>query len=114
MSVKPLAGPSITYISVPITSTIISTDRQEHADLAAAGGQRLDQRLVFGDVGGQLEDPEDPQQPQDPHVDQHIQARNEQRQVRRQQGHQVDDAEEAAHVAHLVRHRGQPRQVFDA
>ena len=43
---------------------------QEHQDLAPARHQGAAQRLVFGHVGGELEDTEDAQQTQDAHIHQ--------------------------------------------
>ena len=75
MLVKPCSGPSTTYITVPSTSTTISTtDRNTRILRRLARSARPSVRVLV-DVLGQLEDPEHAQQAQDAHVEQQLAAR---------------------------------------
>ena len=76
MLVKPLRGPSTTYISVPITRVTISTKARKTAILRREAWIATE-RAELGDVGAELQDAEDAQQAQDAHVDQRIQLRHE-------------------------------------
>ena len=74
MLVKPLAGPSTTYMTVPITTVTITTKLRKTKILRRLAQQRLPEGAVLVDVLGQPQDAEQAQQAQHAHVDQRVQA----------------------------------------
>ena len=99
MLVKPCSSPSITYMSVPTITTMVTMPPRKTVIFRRLARSAVTSCWASPRNSAQLEDPEHAQQADAANDQQRVRPGHDQRKVGRQDRQQVHDAEEAAGVA---------------